>query len=129
MQTIIIADDSSTARMVTRRCLEIAGYQQARILDARDGREALVMVKSQGVDLLVTDLNMPGMDGTSLLRHIKSSPRLHNLPVLVISSMGNAARQEELLRLGAFAVLDKPVSPAAIVRALKELEATEEREA
>lgn len=135
---IIVADDSATARMVTKRCLEIAGYQDAEFLNARDGREALQMLKerfsgdatggktggasSNDVELLVTDLNMPNMDGTSLLKHIKASPRLSRIPVLVISSMGNSAKEEELLKLGAFAVLSKPVSPASILQALQSLE-------
>ncbi len=135
---IIVADDSATARMVTKRCLEIAGYQDAEFLNARDGREALQLLKerfrndragepesgvsAKEVELLVTDLNMPNMDGISLLKHIKASPRLSNIPVLVISSMGNSAKEEELLKLGAFAVLSKPVSPASIMQALQNLE-------
>jgi two-component system chemotaxis response regulator CheY len=137
---IIVADDSATARMVTKRCLEIAGYQDAEFLNARDGREALQLLRerfsgdctgakeseasSQNVELLVTDLNMPNMDGTSLLKHIKASPRFSNIPVLVISSMGNSAKEEELLKLGAFAVLSKPVSPASLMQALQNLENT-----
>lgn len=134
---IIVADDSATARMVTKRCLEIAGFQDAEFLNARDGREALQLLKERfgsgdsgrntcdvakkEVELLVTDLNMPNMDGASLLRHIKASPRLSDIPVLVISSLGNSAKKEELLKLGAFAVLSKPVSPASIMQALQNL--------
>ena len=120
-QTIIIADDSLTARMIIRRCLEIAGLSESIFLDARDGTEALELAKNNKVDLLVTDLNMPKMDGRSLLKHIKASPRLSELPVLVISSVSNPAKAEELLGLGASAILGKPVSPAEIAEVLENL--------
>ena len=119
---IIIADDSRTARMVTRRCLEIAGWGDADFFEAGDGETALDLVRNHKADLLVTDLNMPRMEGAALLRAIKSSPRLNHLPVLVISSMSSQAREDELLQLGAFAVLAKPVSPAAVLEALKKLD-------
>jgi two-component system chemotaxis response regulator CheY len=119
IKTIIIADDSRTARMVTRRCLEIAGLGDAEILEAADGQEALDLVKNHAADLLVTDLNMPHMEGSALLRAIKSSPRLNAVPVMVISSMSSQAREHELIKLGAFAVLPKPVSPAAFMEALE----------
>lgn len=120
-QTIIIADDSVTARMIIKRCLEIAGLSEATFLDARDGTEALELVKNNQVDLLVTDLNMPKMDGLSLLKHVKASPRLSELPVLVISSVSNPAKTKELLSLGASAILGKPVSPAEVAEALENL--------
>lgn len=120
-QTIIVADDSVTARMIIKRCLEIAGLSEATFLDARDGTEALKLAKNNQVDLLVTDLNMPKMDGLSLLKHIKASPRLSELPVLVISSVSNPAKVEELLGLGASAILGKPVSPAEVAEALENL--------
>ncbi len=122
IQTILITDDSKTARMVARRCLEIAGYQDAEFLEAADGEKALELAEAHQVDLLVTDLNMPNLDGMALLKLIKANPRLTDLPVMVISSLGNQAKVEELLQLGAFAVLGKPVSPAAVMEALQNLE-------
>ena len=121
IQTIIIADDSTTARMVTKRCLEIAGFADAKFLDACNGFEALDLAKKNEVDLLITDLNMPKMDGQSLLRRIKTNPRTTDLPVLVISSLSNPAKNEELIDMGAFAVLSKPISPANIAKAMQNL--------
>lgn len=113
-QTIIIADDSATARMVTKRCLEIAGYQEATFLEAETGKQALDLARDRHADLLITDINMPEMDGTALLMRVKSSPKLVDLPVLVISSLSNPAKENELIELGAFAVLSKPISPASL---------------
>jgi two-component system chemotaxis response regulator CheY len=120
-QSIIITDDSSTARMITRRCLEIAGFKEASVLEAKDGQEALELMKSNQVDLMIVDLNMPNMDGRSLLKRIKSSPRLNHIPVLVISSLISDANNAELKELGAFETLSKPISPASLAKALKRL--------
>jgi len=111
---IAIVDDSGTARMFIRRCLEIAGFQGAEIIEAENGKDALEKIRNAPVDLLLTDLTMPVMDGTTLLKWIKANPKLSALPVLVISSAGNPAKEMELKALGAMGVLDKPVSPAKL---------------
>ena len=120
-QTIIITDDSKTARMITKRCLEIAGFQNSSFLEAKNGEEALQMAKDNPVDLMVIDLNMPKMDGGSLLKRLKSSPRLNHIPVLVISSLVSEAKEAELKELGAFAALSKPISPAGLSKILNSL--------
>jgi len=120
-ETVIVVDDSATARMIIKRCLQIAGCGDSKFLEAGDGAEALEIAKSNDVNLVVTDLNMPNMDGTSLLRRIKASPKLHDLPVLVVSSSNNAAKESELLKAGAFAVINKPISPAIIAQTLQSL--------
>lgn len=111
---IAIVDDSGTARMFIRRCLEIAGFQAAEIIEAENGKDALEKIRTAPVDLLLTDLTMPVMDGTTLLKWIKANPKMSALPVLVISSAGNPAKEIELKALGAMGVLDKPVSPAKL---------------
>lgn len=131
MERIIIADDSETARMFIRRCLEIIGLRDAQFLEAANGRDALQLAKEQlakgePVDLMVSDLNMPVMDGVTLLKWIKTSPRLVQLPVLIITSAGNPAKEQELMEQGALAVLNKPVSPANLLKALGPMIDTED---
>jgi len=121
IQSIIIADDSATARMFIKRCLEMAGYQDAAFYEAKDGYDVLELVKEQSVDLLITDLNMPHMDGKSLLKRIKTNPRYCDLPVLVITSADNPATEQELRKFGAFAILGKPVSPDILASTLQGL--------
>lgn len=121
MKRIVIADDSATARMVIRRCLEIIGLGEAGMVEVPNGREALARLKEEPTDLLVTDLNMPIMDGETLLKWVKGSPKLTNVPVVVITSAGNPAKAEMLTELGAFAVLDKPISPATLLKKLEPL--------
>jgi len=128
-QTIIITDDSKTARMITKRCLEIAGFQKSSFIEATDGEEALQLAKDHPVDLMVIDLNMPKMDGSSLLKRLKSSPRLNHIPVLVISSLISEAKEAELIEMGAFATLSKPISPAGLLKILNSLtDSTEKSE-
>lgn len=118
MKRIIIADDSTTARMFIKRCLQIIGLGDAEIIEAEHGKEALAAAKAQKVDLLLTDLNMPVMDGETLVKWVKASPKLCDLPVIVITSAGNPAKEAHLLALGAHRVLNKPVSPPVMMEAL-----------
>jgi two-component system chemotaxis response regulator CheY len=116
---IIIADDSRTARFLIRQYLEMAGFFQADFIEVESGREALDHLKENDVDLVITDYKMPEMDGLDLLRRVKASPKLHDLPVLVITSFANQAKIDELLENGAFAVLQKPLSLSKLHETVK----------
>jgi two-component system chemotaxis response regulator CheY len=117
--TIVIADDSRTARFLIRQYLELAGFYQADFIEVENGREALQKLKESEVDLVITDYKMPEMDGLDLLRRVKASPTLHDLPVLVITSFANQAKIDELLENGAFAVLQKPLSLSKLHETIK----------
>lgn len=121
MKTIVIVDDSRTARMFVRRCLEIAGCQDATFLEAGNGKEALGILKDNQVNFVVSDLNMPVLDGETLLKLIKSSPKLTSIPVVIITSASNPAKDRSLVELGAFAVISKPISPAQVSGSLASL--------
>ena len=129
MQKILIVDDSSTARMFIRRCLEIAGCQGADFHEACNGSEALDLLREMPVDFILADLNMPVLDGRSMLKRIKSSPRTCDIPVVVISSASNPASDVELVAEGAFAVLSKPITPPVLIASIgvlfKKQEATD----
>lgn len=118
MKRIIIADDSATARMFIKRCLQIIGLSDAEFIEVENGKEALEAAKEQPADLLLTDLNMPVMDGQTLVKWIKGSPKLCNMPIVIITSAGNPAKEAQLLELGAYRVLNKPVSPPMMMDAL-----------
>ena len=118
---ILIADDSATARMVVRRCLEIAGCAGAEFTEAKNGVEALALTKRDMPDLVVTDLTMPEMDGARLLEMLQGDRDTKDIPVLVVTSASNPAKSEELQAKGAFAVLPKPVQPADMAEVLEPL--------
>jgi len=116
---IIIADDSRTARFLIKQYLEMAGFYQADFVEVENGRAALDHLKENAVDLVITDYKMPEMDGLDLLRRVKASPKLHSIPVLVITSFANQAKIDELIENGAFAVLQKPLSLSKLHETVK----------
>jgi two-component system chemotaxis response regulator CheY len=118
MKKVLIVDDSSIARMLIKRCLEIIGLSGAEFIEADHGLEALEVAKDRQLDLLVTDLNMPYMDGETLIKLVKANPNLHDLPVIVVTSVGSLERKSALLGLGVDRIINKPVSPATMSDAL-----------
>ena len=88
--TIVIADDSRTARFLIRQYLEMVGFYHAEFIEAENGRQALQLVKDHQANILFTDYKMPEMDGLDLLRRVKASPLLHELPVVEKFAMGGA---------------------------------------
>jgi two-component system chemotaxis response regulator CheY len=117
--TIVIADDSRTARFLIRQYLEMVGFYQAEFIEAENGRLALQQVKDNKANILFTDYKMPEMDGLDLLRRVKASPALHDLPVVVITSFANQAKIDELSENGAYAVLQKPLSMSKLHETMK----------
>src|SRR5690606_41606996 len=78
--TILVADDSATMRMIVQAALSDAGWQ---VIAAGNGRQALDLARSHRVDMLVSDWNMPVMDGLSLIRELRADPGYRDLPVLI----------------------------------------------
>lgn len=118
MKNILLVDDSLTARLFMRQCLEIAGCQGADFREAADGRDALEQMRTARFDCVMVDLNMPVMDGATLLKKIKASPKWCATPVVIISSASNPAAEARLLAAGASAVLSKPITPAMIAASM-----------
>lgn len=123
MDKILIVDDSPAARMIARRCLRIAVAEESEYLEAEHGRAALDVLKKNQVKLVIADLNMPVMDGQTLIRFMRSSPRLHEIPVVVVSSLVNPSTAEVLKQMGATVVLRKPLNPARMADALETVQA------
>ena len=119
MDKILIVDDSPAARMIARRCVKIAGCTCGAFIEAENGRDALELLKQHAVQLAIVDLSMPVMDGQTLIRFMRSSPRLNRLPVVVVSSKVSASEADLLRRMGVDVVLNKPLSPARMAAALK----------
>ena len=118
MKKIIVADDSALARMFLIKYINVAGINDAQFLEAENGLEVLDIMKDTLPDLLISDLNMPEMDGVELVRRINASPKLSGTPIIIVTSAGNAAQREELMSLGVKAILTKPINPPEIVSAI-----------
>jgi two-component system chemotaxis sensor kinase CheA len=102
--TVLVVDDSLTTRTLEKSILEAHGYTVAI---ATDGVEALTRLRDMPVDLVITDIQMPRMDGFTLLEQMKKDPRLARLPVIVVTSQGKREDQERGLALGADAYIVK----------------------
>jgi two-component system chemotaxis sensor kinase CheA len=101
---IVVADDSLATRAAAKAILEIAGFE---VLPAADGEEALALVRDPGCELVVSDVQMPRLDGLGLTRRIKGDPRLARTPVILVTSLGTAEDRAAGLKAGADAYLVK----------------------
>jgi two-component system, chemotaxis family, chemotaxis protein CheY len=108
---VLIVDDSSTIRRIISRCLDRAEVGVTEVLEAGDGCEALELLASRKVDVVLTDINMPNMDGLQLLGEIRKSPKWGAIPVLVITSESGAEAVGEAVSKGAAGYIKKPFTP------------------
>jgi CheY-like chemotaxis protein len=115
-KSALIVDDSSTSRMIVQRCLEMSGLVDCLFSFAENGLDALAMLRKdpRAYDLIVTDLNMPKMDGATFVRLVKKDPATAGIAVVVVSSIADGAAEQELTSQGALAIIKKPVSPAKL---------------
>lgn len=120
MRTVLITDDSATARMIIQRCLEMIGCADCDYVHAADGFEALTILRSREIALLITDMNMPNLDGKGLLQAVKGSPKLNHIPVFVITSLANPALERELQMIGVDRIIYKPVSPPKLQECIEQ---------
>ena len=108
---VLIVDDSSTMRKIVTRSLRQAGLDVGEILEAGDGQEALQTLASQPVDLILSDINMPNMDGLEFLRQKSSNPSLQKIPVVMITTEAVADTLTLVKQLGAVGSIKKPFTP------------------
>jgi two-component system chemotaxis response regulator CheY len=112
--SILIADDSEIIREVLVRTLHMTNISFDKIHKAANGSEALTVLKDQWVDIVFTDIHMPIMGGIELIKTMRNSSELKEIPVVVISTEGSSARIEELKTLDIKGYLRKPFTPENI---------------
>jgi two-component system chemotaxis response regulator CheY len=110
---VLVVDDSTTVRKFVAASLNMKGF---RVVTASDGVEALERMPSEKFDLIITDLNMPDMDGFEFIRTLRETPEYREIPIIVLSSMTDLKNKDYALELGALAFLEKPLSTEAIQR-------------
>lgn len=108
---ILIVDDSLTARTFIARTLEITGVPLNHVYQACNGQEALDLLQREWVDLVFADINMPVMNGTELVRHMRAIDLLKSIPVIIVSTDRSAHRMTEMRDAGVQAYLTKPITP------------------
>ena len=107
----LLIDDSSIVRKVVTRALGMTPMQIDRIGEAENGQQALEYLKTNWVDLIFLDINMPIMNGVEFMEKLREDPLIKDLPVVVVSTEGSQERKERLKELGVKAYLRKPVTP------------------
>ncbi|MHB1022547.1 MAG: response regulator [Acidobacteriaceae bacterium] len=112
--TVLIVDDSSVMRKIVGRAVKQAGLENALIIEADNGSEALEQVRRQRVDLILTDINMPVMDGFSFLRQMREQELAAGIPVVVISIEGSEQHVRQAIAVGARAYIRKPFTPEQV---------------
>jgi len=117
---VLIVDDSATMRKIIMRTIRQSGYSVDNVLEAGNGKEALEVIKDNKVDLVLTDINMPEMDGISFIEVLRALPETKNLPVLIISTEGAEDVVEKAKTLGVKGFVRKPFTPEKIGQALKQ---------
>ncbi|MGA2583475.1 MAG: response regulator [Tepidisphaeraceae bacterium] len=109
--SVLITDDESNIRLTVRTALESDGYE---VSEASNGIEALDAMERQTPDLIVLDLNMPGMDGMAVLEHMKTLASVKKPRVIILTAYGSISTAVRATRLGAVDFLEKPVTPTEL---------------
>jgi two-component system chemotaxis response regulator CheY len=109
--TVLIVDDSSVMRKIVERALRQAGFELERVVEAGSGREGLTALDRERVDLIVSDINMPSMDGLEFLRQIQSRSLARGAPVVMITTESGEEHVREALAAGAQGYIRKPFTP------------------
>jgi len=116
---VLVVDDSPIARKFIRRVLENLGVKH--FVEAEDGADAVKIMEETSVDLVVTDYNMPEMDGKALIEHIRAQSWQKSVPVLMVTSETDEGRLAAVHNLGVVGVCDKPFEPATVKSLLRQL--------
>jgi two-component system chemotaxis response regulator CheY len=120
-KTIMVVDDSISIRQVVGIALKQAGYE---VIEACDGNDALVRLNAlsgQKVNLIISDVNMPNMDGITFVRELKTRPAFKFTPVLMLTTESQEDKKEQGKAAGARAWMVKPFKPEALLAAVQKL--------
>jgi CheY-like chemotaxis protein len=118
-KNLLVVDDSATTRMLISLTLKKEGVY--RIVEVSNGREAVDKLAAEPVDCVLTDINMPQMNGLDLISYIRSQYREPKVPIIVITTQGEEEARDKGMAQGANAYLTKPISGPKLVSLVKEL--------
>jgi two-component system, chemotaxis family, chemotaxis protein CheY len=118
---ILIVDDSTPMRAVIKKVVRASGFDIGMFFEAANGTEALTVLDANWLDLVLTDYNMPDMDGLELLKKIKLDDITKNIPVVMVTTEGSSQRVDRFMEAGAAAYIKKPFTPEAIRQTLNNI--------
>ena len=114
---ILTVDDSASVRQMVNFTLSDAGYA---VIEAVDGKDALAKLTTP-VNLVITDLNMPNLDGIGLIRSVRANPALKGIPIVMLTTESQDSRKQEGRAAGATGWIVKPFTPQQILAVVKRL--------
>ncbi|HBI67509.1 response regulator [Massilia sp. YIM B02769] len=117
-KTILAVDDSSSLRQMVAFSLKAAGYQ---VVEAVDGQDGLDKARQQVVDLVLTDQNMPRMDGLSLIKQLRGLPEYQKVPILMLTTESSDEMKSKGRAAGANGWLVKPFDPQRLIEVVKKV--------
>jgi two-component system chemotaxis response regulator CheY len=117
---VLVVDDSSVIRKVVIRALSQTGIAMDEVKQAGDGNEALGVLRAGKIDLVLSDINMPGMDGIQMLAAMQEEPTLKGIPVIMITTEGSQSKVMDAAKLGAKGLVRKPFVPEQIKQKIVE---------
>jgi len=117
-KTIMTADDSASVRQMVGFTLREAGYE---VVEAVDGRDALDKLTGSGVNMLITDLNMPNMDGIELIRNVRAQQQFKFMPIIMLTTESQDSKKQEGRSAGATGWIVKPFKPEQLVAVVKKV--------
>ncbi len=118
---VLIVDDSLAMRSVIRKVISISGFDVGAFFEASNGKEALEILDEHWVDLILSDINMPEMDGLTFLKKVREHLIHNSIPVVMITTEGSQACIDEAVSLGVKGYIKKPFVPEVIKEKLKEI--------
>jgi len=117
-KTILAVDDSASIRQMVSFTLKSAGYE---VVEAVDGQDGLDKAKSRGVNLVLTDQNMPRMDGLTLIRNLRAMPQYASTPILMLTTESSDAMKSQGRAAGATGWLVKPFDPLKLIEVVRKV--------
>ena len=117
-KTILIVDDSESIREIVKFTLEQEGYS---VLEGIHGKDALKHLTGQPIDLVITDLHMPEMDGIGLIKEIRANAAYTRVPILFLTTESQVAKKMEAKEAGATGWIIKPFVPAKLIAAINKV--------
>jgi two-component system chemotaxis response regulator CheY len=118
---VMIVDDSPAMRTFIARVIDLSGLDVGKRVEASNGKEALELLHSQWIDIILTDVNMPVMNGEEFVSRLAQDELLRTIPVLVVSTDGSEHRVQRMMSLGAKAYVKKPFSPEQLRSTMEKL--------
>lgn len=118
---VLIVDDSPSMRKIMLKTIRMSGFPVKNLLEAENGEEALDQCRAHWVDIIITDINMPVMDGLKFIEHLQQDQVLQSVPVVVVSSDGREPVIEKAKTLGVVQYLKKPFQPETIAEVLNNI--------